>query len=117
MLDKWYYPKALACFPLIPASVEHNIIIESVELWGGSSVSYASAASGDLFRLAFQIGAFIRHFKQLECSIFLVSPRTWKGQLNYKQLRFIFKKKYCMDFKNDHEASAFGIGFWAKGLF
>lgn len=110
-----YYTNALDRFKApVPSGA---VLIESVELFGGSAVSYASAARGDLFRLAFQIGALIHYFREFGSEVYLVSPRTWKGQLNYKQLRHVLKHKFLYEAKNDHEASAVGLGLWAMGDF
>jgi hypothetical protein len=101
---------------LLPVEKYSSVLIESIELFGGSAVSYASASQGDLFRLAMQIGGLIRDFKNAGARVFLVSPRRWKGQLNYEQLRHILAIKFFFIAKNDHQASAYGIGLWAKGL-
>ena len=94
-----------------------KIIIENVELWGGSSISYASAASGDLFKLAMVVGALIYQFTKDSHCVYIVSPKKWKGQLNQEQLQFILKNKFNVIAKNEHEASAIGIGLWAAGKF
>jgi hypothetical protein len=94
-----------------------SIIIENVNLWGGSATSYASAASGDLFKLAMLTGALIQNFKNLGATVYLVNPIKWKGQLNQEQLQHILRKKFNIEPKNEHEASAIGIGLWAKGVF
>lgn len=117
MIDYTYLRNALENFTWFPVTSTYSVIIETVELWGGSAVSYASASTGDLFRLAMQIGALIYCFKQCGNRVFLVSPRRWKGQLDYRQLRFILKTKFGFTASNDHQASAFGIGLWAKGEF
>jgi len=111
------YTHCLEKVPDIAAGLMQNVIIENVELWSGSSISYASASSGDLFKLAFEIGALIYMFRQNNFPVYLVSPRKWKGQLNYKQLQYILKTKFSIETINDHEASAIGIGLWAKGIF
>lgn len=116
MTNKFYYRNALAEYPFVLDTAARNVIIEDVELWSGSAVSYASATQGDTFRLAMQIGALINDYRNARCNIYLVSPRRWKGQLNYEQLRFILSHKFKIITKNDHEASAYGIGLWAKGL-
>lgn len=93
-----------------------HVIFEEVELWSGSSVSFASASRGDLFKLAYLIGAYVNTVQHSGGHAYLVSPRRWKGQLNYKQLRHILDKKFSITVNTDHEASAVGIGLWAKGL-
>jgi hypothetical protein len=111
------YRHSLLTFSGIAVHKYTKIIIENVELFGGSSISHASAVKGDLFKLSMEIGALISDFRKKDCTVYLVNPRTWKGQLNYKQLRFILKEKFNIVVKNDHEASAIGIGLWAKGIF
>ena len=111
------YRHCLILFPDIYIYPKEKIIIENVELFGGSSISHASAVKGDLFKLSMEIGALINDFRKKGCEVYLVSPRTWKGQLNYTQLRFILKEKFKITVKNDHEASAIGIGLWALGRF
>jgi len=94
-----------------------KIIIEGVELWGSSAISYASGTSGDLFKLAYTVGCLITLFREINCLVYIVSPRRWKGQLDYKKLRHILESFFQFEAKNDHEASAYGIGLWAKGVF
>ena len=122
----WYEGQMLSCrtisnciqkVPRIADGILHSVIIENVELWGGSSVSFASASSGDLFKLAFEVGALIYMFRNNGFPVYIVSPGKWKGQLNYKQLRHILLEKFHIETTNDHEASAIGIGLWAAGKF
>jgi hypothetical protein len=94
-----------------------SVVIENVELWGGSSVSYASASSGDLFKLAFETGALIYEQRRQGNDVYIVSPRKWKGQLDYDQLRHILYYRFHMQTRNEHEASARGIGLWALRQF
>jgi hypothetical protein len=111
------YKNCLLDIPTVADGFKKNVIIEDVELWGGSSISFASASSGDLFKLAFEVGALIYQFRKNHFPVYIVSPRIWKGQLNYIQLRHILLEKFHIETKNDHEASAIGIGLWAKCLF
>jgi len=111
------FRNCLSELPCLLFSSFFSIIIENVNLWGGSSVSYASAASGDLFKLAMLIGALIQKFRSKGFSVYLVNPVKWKGQLNQTQLQNILLKKFHITVNNEHEVSAIGIGLWAKGLF
>jgi hypothetical protein len=90
-----------------------GVVIEGVELFSGSAVSYTSAARGNLFLLSYIIGALLYHF--IDSNPVVVQPHIWKGQLNYKQLRYILKTKFGFEANNDHIAAAVGIGHWARG--
>ena len=117
MADLKTYYHMIPSFSNIPVFSGTRVIIENVELWGGSEISYASAAGGDLFKLAFVVGCLIHDFRSQGCFVYIVSPKTWKGQLNYEKLRFILREKFHIDTKNDHTASAIGLCLWAKGVF
>jgi hypothetical protein len=117
MTDLITIEKCLSNSPIIHIFSSSFVIIENVELWGGSSVSYTSAARGDLFKLAMVVGVLINNYKKCGCSIYLVSPRKWKGQLNQEQLQHILSEKFKFKARNEHEASAYGIGLWAAGMF
>jgi hypothetical protein len=95
----------------------NSVIIESVELWSGSLTSYTSATRGDLFKLAYVIGGILSALREIGSDRYVVSPRKWKGQLDYHKLRHILKVKFGFEARNDHEASARGMGLWAKGIF
>jgi hypothetical protein len=76
----------------------------------------ASAAKGNLSLLAYIVGAIIQ--KATDQGAIVHEPVRycqWAGQLSYSQLRIILKKKFNHICKNDHEAAAKGIGFWAMG--
>ena len=117
MADLKTYYHMISSFTNIPVFERTRVIIENVELWGGSEISYASASSGDLFKLAFVVGCLIHDFRRQGCIVYIVSPKKWKGQLNYEKLRFILKERFKIETKNDHTASAIVIGLWAKGVF
>jgi hypothetical protein len=91
-----------------------GILIESVELRTGSSVSMAAGARGDLFVLEDIVAMFIYSYRNYD--IRKVPPSAWKGQLSDDQLRYVLKKKFNYTAKNCHEACAVGIGYYAKGL-
>lgn len=97
--------------------IDHTAVIEDVRLFTSSATSMASGARGNLITLAKIAGVMgfwcsLRGFK-----VEYVLPQTWKGQLNYKQLRSILKLKFNFIAKNDHEAAAYGIGLWKLDLF
>jgi hypothetical protein len=117
MLSIKTYRHCLDAFPYISFGGSPSVIIENVNLFPGASISFASALKGDLFRLAFEIGALIRLFRQCLCPVYLVNPSKWKGQLSDQQLRYVLKKKFKLTFNNNHEACATGIGLWALGEF
>jgi hypothetical protein len=117
MIELLTFTKCLQNAPILHIFTGASVIIENVELWGGSAVSYTSAARGDLFKLAMVVGVLIDNYKKCGCSVYLVSPRKWKGQLDQKQLQHILLKKFKFKARNDHEASAFAIGLWAAGCF
>lgn len=93
------------------------VVIEDVRLFTGSAKSMASGARGNLITLSKIVGAIAFICSSLRMQVEFVNPQTWKGQLNYKQLRRILKVKYGFTAKNDHEASAYGMGLWKMGKF
>jgi hypothetical protein len=95
----------------------HGVIIEGVSLRTGSVVSMASGARGNLFLLAYIVGAIMAIF--VEKGFIVHDPilyQEWAGQLSYKQLRNILLLKFGCDCSNEHIAAARGIGYAAKGL-
>ena len=75
----------------------------------------SAAASGDLFRLTYQVGvladALDRVFERLPI---LLSPHEWKGQLDKKALAARIWRALETKYR-DHEADAVGIGLHIQG--
>lgn len=91
-------------------------VIEFPQLFSSSSISFASAQRGDLFKLSYLVGMYsqIIYSSKVPSEIDLVSPNAWKGQLTKKatnkRIMRTIKKKY-----RDHEADAVGIGLYLQG--
>jgi hypothetical protein len=90
-----------------------EVIIEDVRLFTSSAISLASGARGNLTTLAKIAGAIAFYYSYSGVSF--VNPQKWKGQLNYDQLRRILKIKFKYIARNEHEASAYGIGMYVQG--
>lgn len=90
------------------------IVLEYPELWSGSATSHASAASGDLFKLAFLTGQLAMAAWSVMAALpILITPAEWKGQLN-KTIVLERLADYGIKAKN-HEGDAIGMGIAAQG--
>lgn len=89
------------------------VVIEFPELWSGNSTSHASTASGDLFKLAYLVGALAMSSSRYVTALpVLVTPGEWKGQLS-KDMVLERLADYGITAKN-HEADAIGMGIAAQ---
>jgi Holliday junction resolvasome RuvABC endonuclease subunit len=92
-----------------------NVVMEFVQLWGQSSVSMASATKGDLFKLAFLVGALYQTASSLlVLDPVIVKPADWKGQMGKdvvdKRIWRAVKEAYP-----NHAADAVAIGLRIQG--
>jgi hypothetical protein len=97
----------------LPILLFDKIVIEDIQVITSSAISLTSAARGNLTTLAKIAGAIAFAYSRKE--IRFIKAQEWKGQLKYKQLRNILKLKFGYEAKNDHEASAYGMGQYLNG--
>lgn len=92
-----------------------STVIEFPELWT-SAKSMASANRGDLFKLAFLVGAIAEKINHTGYPVALISPADWKGQLPKDiVIKRILKEIPEMKKVRDHEADAIGMGLAEAG--
>jgi hypothetical protein len=91
------------------------VIIEGVQVWQ-SAGSLASAARGNLFLLAYIVGAY---YSLLSCELgirtIIIEPTKWKGQLTEDALREWVFRATGTKYDNPHILSAVGLGVLTKG--
>lgn len=94
-----------------------KIVMENVSYWSGSMISLTATTRGDLFKLAFYIGAYIDRAGMMSIPVELKQPMHWKGQLTRNAV--IHRVELITDIShiNEHEASAIGIGLNEMGIF
>lgn len=94
-----------------------DITCEWPGLWSGSAVSQASAAKGDLFKLAYLIGSIAKMWDDRNGRpLRLISPQEWKGQLPKE---VVMRRVHVLlpNVKlSNHMADAIGMGLAAQGL-
>jgi len=97
-------------------AVPDRMLLEWPEIWVGSERSQASAASGDLIKLAALCGALgtVAVWCCPESSLF-VSAREWKGQLSKKTVDIRIKRANGQKYPN-HTSDTVGIGLAVLGL-
>ena len=101
-----------------------RVAIEQPQIWTADSSSLASAARGDLFKLAVLVGDIIGHLRvglQNRVEIRLVTPNEWKGQLPkpvvMERVRTILGYNNPACRLRDHETDAIAIGLYVFGVF
>jgi hypothetical protein len=96
------------------------VVIETPRLWGGSATSYASAAKGDLFKLAFLAGSLAHALrrKPLEAgALDAITPGQWKGQLSKKLVDARIRRALGPGARYpNHAADAVGMGLALQGV-
>lgn len=98
------------------AEVRH-VVLEFPGLFGSSSKSFASASSGDLFKLTYLIGCLGIISGQLTGNKPILTPvAQWKGQLP-KEVVIARIKRVWSDLPEipNHAADAVGMGLSAQG--
>ena len=97
------------------------IVIEFPGLWSSNAASHASAAKGDLFKLAYLVGGMghvISERGDVDSTTakfpILLSPAEWKGQLPKKVVMGRIKRAYGRKYR-DHEADSVGLGLFLQG--
>lgn len=103
---------------VVAATQARELVLESPEVWGGSSKSYASATSGDLLKLVALVGAFHwEFFRRTGEQPVLVTPTRWKGGMPkdtvMRRIARAFGKRTCRF--PDHIADAVGMGLAVMG--
>jgi hypothetical protein len=95
----------------------NHVHIESVELWGGSSLSYMAGIRGDLFLLSYLVGIYFEFFISKQINTYLVSAHTWKGQLAYNALLIRVTNILKLDENtySEHAINALGLGLYTQG--
>jgi hypothetical protein len=94
--------------------------IESVQLWGGSALSYTAGVRGDLFDLAYLIGMYFEYFQSKDKNVYLTPASAWKGQVSYTALNFRVRKIMNFDLLtnySDHIINAIGLGLYIQDRF
>jgi hypothetical protein len=100
-------------FSLTPAT--EAVYIEGVNVYSASTISQASATSGNLIFLTLMVGAMAPICKcNYGFAPIILDPR-WKGQLPYPALREWVYRIINVKCKNDHEAAAVGMGLFLMG--
>jgi hypothetical protein len=102
-----------------------TMIIEGVNLWGGSAASQAGTSKGYTFNLAYLVGSIITRAMdaQIDVKIVYVSDTTvdnvkfkgWKGNLDNKALRKRIERINEQIYP-EHAQEAVGIGFSEMGI-
>lgn len=87
-----------------------RVAIEYPGIWGGSTVSMASAFSGDLIKLAAMVGCYVSI--SMEASIRLIPPNKWMGQLNKEAVAIRVTRATGLEIKSSHINDAIGIGLF-----
>lgn len=88
-------------------------VIEFPGLWSGSAVSQASASKGDLFILAFLVGAIANQLRAQ--SLFFITPQQWKGQMSKDLCIRRINKHFPVYSAKNHEADAVGMALSVQG--
>ena len=87
------------------------IQIEGVGLWEKSSRSLTSASRGDLFTVAYLVGAYTVVAQEFSIDVRIVNAPQWKGQLTKEGTAARVKRINGKTYKNDHITDAVAMGF------
>lgn len=92
------------------------VIIESVELWGSSTKSYASTATGSLFKLAYLIGGYTSICITYGLPVKYLPFREWGGQLSPNAVRKWVQRVLQREFSSQHiyDAVAMGLSYFER---
>lgn len=98
------------CFyDLIVAEAPNDLIIEGVVLHTGSAKSTMAAGKGDLFNLAYLVGAYVCNAFLEHINVKIVTVNEWKGSLSKQAVHARIKKVTGQKYP-EHIADAVGIG-------
>lgn len=86
------------------------VLIEGVYLFGEATRSKAAARRGDLFKLAYIVGAYIQVASNYTTYIQVLNANQWKGQLPDQVIKKRVLKFTGLCFGNQHVPDAIGIG-------
>lgn len=88
------------------------VYIEGAEVWGDSLKSITSAKRGDIFKLAYLIGAYVKTASDY-CKVEIVTARAWKGQMTKAATQARVKRILGVEYQSEHvsDAVAFGLSF------
>lgn len=94
--------------------VEH-VVIEFAEMWGNSARSLQAAKKGDLFRLAYLVGALGEAAYALcDRKPVIVRPTVWKGDMPKDVMKRRVRRALHRKYK-EHEYDAVAIGLRIMG--
>lgn len=98
------------------------VLIEGAAMWSANPISVMSAnkrknskwETGDLFVLAYLIGAYIRTCIDYGIDYKIIYPRMWKGNMGKPATKKRVIRSLGYEIKNEHEIDAIGIalGMW-----
>lgn len=93
--------------------VPNRVICEYPEFFA-SGKGYASAAGGNLVKLAHLVGMFDGACVLSQCPFSMMPVREWKGQMSKQLVIQRIRKRLGKTYKS-HAADAVGIGLHCKG--
>jgi len=106
--------------------VSHSIVIKSrkfaaiegVGFWSSNLTSRTAASTGRIFRLAYQVGMYVRCLKS-ECGfkkVIVPEASYWKGQMDDEAVKLRVKRNLGkLPTDNQHVLDAIGIGLGLEG--
>lgn len=92
------------------------VVIESVEVWGGSLTSITSAVRGNLMKLSYMVGVYSALCDQRGITFKLIPARRWKGQLSKDAVKLRVYRAIKKHYPQTHMTDAVGIGLHCMGL-
>lgn len=88
-----------------------RVVIEYPGLWGSSAASMASAASGDLIKLAAVVGGYAAiAVRDWTAEITLISPYLWMKQMSKDAVKLRVQRATGIEERSSHVNDAIGIG-------
>ena len=91
-----------------------HVVLEGINLWGGSAQSMASASRGNSFYVAYLVGAYLHCAVQARAQTRIMTVQQWKGQLPKEEVIRRVRLINGIVYPN-HIADAVGIGFSIQG--
>lgn len=98
--------------------IDGRAYIEFPQYMAGSIAGRTAAQKGDTLKLAYLCGLYAQSLRRRKCSVTLVTPMEWKGQLPkdvvVSRVRRELGEELCMTLKiKSHAWDAVGLGLWA----